>query len=215
MAAGSRERSSASDPQRVRMDGSSAKDSNGSKPPGGPKPGSSYERYKKDLHAFFDGKRELPQNLREMLSTRPGAEDHGFTSSDEGEPVQEAKPSKKKNQKAEKPEGRRRITARTDRKNTLIASLNKAPSPSAIAEAIDNLRAAGYELPLDEDLLSKALGHGSDEVLLEALKGLKTIMEEEELKGGALLKTRLQNVCLVTASRAVERLCNEIREKMH
>ncbi len=40
-------------------------------------------------------------------------------------------------------------------------------------------------------------------------------MEEEELKGGSLLKTRLQNVCLVTASREVERLCNEIQEKMH
>lgn len=217
MAVSSRERSSVTDPQRVRMDGSKESGSAMPKPKGGGRAGSSYEKYKQELHAFFDGKRELPENLKEMLSTRPGAQDHGFTPSEEEPPVVE-KPKKKrrskKNKAAQKPEGRRRITARTDRKNTLVAVLKKASSPSAIEQAINQLTEAGYTIPHEEDLLSKALSHPSDDVLCQALTSLLELSEEETLKGDSLLKTRLQNVRLVTSSREVERLCEALQEQL-
>ena len=218
MALSSRERSSVTEPQRVRMDGSKDKEAATPKPKGGGRAGSSYEKYKQELHAFFDGKRELPENLKEMLSTRPGAQDHGFTPSEEGPPTPQKKSTKKrkskKNKAAPKPEGRRRITARTDRKNTMIAALKKASSPSTIVEAIDQLLEARYTIPLDEDILSKALSHPSDDVLCQALKSLLELSEEETLKGGALMKTRLQNIRLVTSSREVERLCESLQETL-
>src|SRR5687767_10769528 len=72
-----RQQKSFGEPVRVRMDGSKAEPSkdDGDKPRG-PRANSSYEKYKESLHAFFSGQKPLPDHLKELLATRPGASEH-------------------------------------------------------------------------------------------------------------------------------------------
>ena len=80
----SRDRSkSFGEPNRVRMDGTRAEAQDEAPKPRGVN--TAYERYKQQLHSFFDQGKPLPDHLRDMLSTRPGAGDHGFTSAEGAE----------------------------------------------------------------------------------------------------------------------------------
>jgi hypothetical protein len=194
--------------KRVRSDGTVGGDEV-------PKPrstNSSYEKYKQELHSFFSGDKPLPAHLRDMLSTRPGASDHGF---EEGqpEPVAEAPKSKssRKNTPASATTGRRVVNAANDERSVLEEALRKASSPREVQNAVDALRHKQFPLPRDADTLGKALGHPSDDVLVDALEALLLLQREGGLKNNSLLRTRLQNVLLVTSSRQVSGLCEQLQ----
>jgi hypothetical protein len=207
----------AGEPARVRMDGTTAS-------PDANKPGgrtgasnSSYERYKQQLHAFFNGDKPLPEHLKDMLSTRPGAGQHGFGDEvvDDGAPkpdldTLEAAP---KPQKKEEP--RRRVVAATAEDIVLAEAIKKASSPKEAQIAVDALLARGFPLPKDADILGKALGHSDDGVLEKALAGLVALLDEGSFKGnGTLLKTRAKNVALLSSSSTVRGLCTELMSKL-
>ena len=63
------------EPTRVRSDGTTGttRDDELPKRPAN----TAYERYKQELHAFFNGEKPLPEHLKDMLATRPGAAEHG------------------------------------------------------------------------------------------------------------------------------------------
>ena len=67
------------EPTRVRADGTSgsAREVGGDDVPKRPA-NTAYERYKQELHAFFNGEKPLPEHLKDMLATRPGAAEHGL-----------------------------------------------------------------------------------------------------------------------------------------
>lgn len=217
---------------RVRADGSSEKksskitDSLEEKIRARSAANSAYQRYKDQLHEFFDGKRELPEHMREMLATRPGAEEHGIVGEDEPRPEPKQARAKKKNGKngkngkaepreAARADGagkpRRRIAGRSDARAQHIAALRESNSPREAEVAIDAMRAEGFSLPLEVDLLSKALGHKDEAVFSEALKGLNQIGLSPETPGAKLLKGRLANVALVASSSEARDLCTELQ----
>lgn len=189
---------------------------------------SAYQKYKDQLHEFFDGKRELPEQMREMLATRPGAEEHGIV---EAEGDVDAKPAKKKKKKSDgdgkgevaseparvdangKP--RRRIAGRSDARALHIAALRESNSPREAEVAIDGMRAEGFSIPLEVDLLSKALGHKDEAVLTEALRGLTQIGLTPETPGAKLLKGRIANVALVASSSEARDLCTELQAALN
>lgn len=183
---------------------------------------SAYQKYKDQLHEFFDGKRELPEQMREMLATRPGAEEHGIEAEELPEPAAPKKKSKKKqgtkqsSSRASDANGktRRRIAGRSDARAQHIAALREANSPREAEAAIDAMRAEGFGLPLEVDLLSKALGHKDEAIIGEALRGLSQIGLTPETPGAKLLKGRLANVALVASSSDARSLCSELQAEL-
>ena len=201
------------------MDGTSA--SPDANKPGGRTGGqnTAYERYKQQLHAFFSGDKPLPDHLKDMLSTRPGASQHGFAEEEnaaaaaEGAVVvvveegQEAKPKKA--------EPKRRVVAVSSDDIVLAEAIRKAVSPKEAVVAVDAYLARGFSLPKDADILGKALGHSDDGVLEQALTGLVGLVDDGQFKGnGTLLKTRVKNVALLSGSSAVRERCNELMSKL-
>lgn len=177
-----------------------------------------YEKYKAQLNEYFDGKRALPQQLKDMLATRPGAEEHGFVQEEaDAELEPDDGGGKKKKRKKGPPEKaapgtRRRIGGSSDARLQHIAALRASTSPREAELAIDGMRAAGFSLPLEMDLLSKALGHKDQDVVAEALRGLVQIVTASpETKGASLLKGRVANAALLASSSEVRQLCSELQ----
>jgi hypothetical protein len=194
---------------------------------------SSYERYKQQLHAFFNGDKPLPENLRDMLATRPGASQHGFdedevaaadaAAADAAAAAAPKKPKKASVTRSGRPAPaadddatRRRVGATSSADDLLlIEAIRKATSPREVQASVDALLAAGLPLPKDAEVLGKALGHADDSVLEQALSGLRDLVLEGAFRGNAtLLKTRLKNVALLSSSSSVRELCTEVSGRL-
>lgn len=193
---------------------------------------SSYERYKQQLHAFFNGDKPLPENLRDMLATRPGASQHGFdedevaaadaAAAESAAAAAPKKPRKSSVTRSNRPASadddasRRRVGATSSADDLLlIEAIRKATSPREVQASVDALLAAGLPLPKDAEVLGKALAHADDSVLEQALSGLRDLVLEGAFRGNAtLLKTRLKNVALLSSSSSVRELCTEVSGRL-
>jgi hypothetical protein len=206
--------SSTGSPSRVRMDGTRVESDD--RPAPSKPAASSYERYKQELHAFFNGDKPLPDHLRDMLATRPGASAHGFETDEQAAAAEPKTPTKKPPKKARDTvvadDGtRRRVVAAAVDDVVLIEAIRKASSPREVQTSVDALLARGLSLPKDAEILGKALSHADDAVLEQALAGLKELIVEGSFRGNpTLLKTRLKNVALLSSSGAVRTLCSDV-----
>lgn len=153
------------DPARVKTDGTSSRDQDPHEERLRARvtKNSAYDKYKASLHEFFDGGKPLPDNLRALLATRPGADTHlGVTEEERAEAEAEAKAAaepapttktKKKKGPVQKDRGdeprrtRHIAPAGGDDYKGLVESIRKASSPREVEGAIDALKAAGYVLP--------------------------------------------------------------------
>ncbi len=221
---------------RVRTDGSSTnsggrRDDLEAMVAKGAKKSSAYEKYKQQLHSFFDGDTPLPENLKEMLSTRPGAEDHGLADEEGEAPKAKSAPKRAPKKAADaKEKGARSKGARSSqsdgtKRRRLVSgpgsdyqehvdAMRRAQSPREVIAAIDALKGSKHPLPDDVELLSKALSHSDDAILEEALRGMIAAEIGPEAKSAGLLKTRLKNVALVTGSSEVRSLCSDVENAL-
>lgn len=219
MAFDRRREKSFGEPTRVRTDGTAGSTKDGDLPK---KPASTaYERYKQELHAFFNGEKPLPDHLKDMLATRPGAADHGLADeaaeaeakADATKAQAQAKTkAKESNGKPDKAQ-RRVINGPSDDVLAIVEQIRRANSPREVEGAVDALRAKGATLPKDADVLSKALGHGNEDVLAEALKGLVEI-DLAQIKSPGLLKTRVKNVLLLASTADVKELGQKLLARL-
>lgn len=183
---------------------------------------SAYEKYKASLHAYFNGDQPLPDNLREMLATRPGAEqvfgEEKAETHTAAAPVTDKKKAKagRGKRSAERDgterKARRMVSSSGNDYATLLSAVRKAASPRESEESLNAFRSQGHALPLEAEVLSKALGHSDEELVREALEGLLRI--PEQVKSPRLLKTRLDNVVLMARSSEVKSLCDELKAKL-
>lgn len=209
------------EPARVRTDGSQAEPTDfEERLKARAAQSTAYEKYKASLHAYFNGDTPLPDHLREMLATRPGAE-KVFGEAEDAAPLPIEAP--KKNGKGQKGKlaaerggterkPRRRVSSGGGDYASLVEAVKKAPSPRESEQSLNALRALGRPLPLDAEVLSKALGHTEEEVVSEALRGLLSIVEQ--VKSPRLLRTRLDNVTLLARSSEVRALCAELKARL-
>ena len=212
------------DPVRVRTDGKSTADANPAEATlrARVSKNSAYDKYKASLNEFFDGSKPLPENLREMLKTRPGATDHmdGVDEEEAGsaEPEQASAAAAPEKPRSRKGEGgtrtRRRVASGGDNLKSLLDGVRKANSPREVEAAVDTLFAAGHKLPEDAEILSKALGHKDESVIERALSGLLAIADNGSIKSPRLLQTRIENVALLAGSRDVTDLCDQLKAKL-
>lgn len=209
--------SSTGSPSRVRMDGTRVETDD--RPAPSKPAASSYERYKQELHAFFNGDKPLPDHLRDMLATRPGASAHGFEADESAAPVEVKSSTKKAGKKTKEAvaedSGRRRVVGVAADDVVLMEAIRRATSPREIQSAVDAMLARGLPLPKDAEILGKALSHADDAVLEQALTGLKDLIVEGSFRGNAtLLKTRLKNAALLSSSSAVRALCDDVSGRL-
>ncbi len=215
-----RQAKSFGEPVRVRTDGTRTQGAKDDEPGKGARPGSAYEKYKQQLHGFFNGTTPLPDHLKDLLATRPGASEHM-----EGVPDAPAGPaglteSDKKSKGKKAPGGRkaderpaRRVVGGADPDiASLVEQIKRAVSPREVEGAIDALKAKGVSLPGDPEVLSKALGHSKEAVHEEALRGIKSALETGTMKPTTLLKTRIHNVALLASSSDVRDLCGDLKK---
>lgn len=216
-----RQQKSFGEPTRVRMDGTRAAPSNddGLSPRQPTKSsGTAYDKYKESLHAFFNGDKPLPEHLKDLLATRPGASAHMDGVVEEPEPMPQTAVKKGKSAvRTPRPEdrkARRMVTSTSDDYASLVEAIRKGTSPREVESAIDALLDKGHAMPLDGEVLSKALGHSSESVLAQALRGLASCADGGALKSVQLLKTRVNNVQLLASSSEVRELCAELKSKL-
>ena len=208
MAFDRRREKSFGEPTRVRSDGTSG-ETQGDTPR---KPASTaYERYKQELHAFFNGEKPLPEHLKDMLATRPGASEHGIEEVEEKKDAPAAPKKAAKNDDGKK--ARRVINGPTDDVLAIVEQIRRANSPREVEAAVDALKAKGAFLPKDAEVLSKALGHGNEAVLAEALQGLVDI-DKAQIKSPSLLKTRVKNVLLLASTSDLKDLCHKLLARL-
>lgn len=211
-----RRQKSFGEPTRVRMDGRSGADSTNDEL-SRPRPANTaYERYKQELQSFFNGGKPLPDHLKDLLATRPGAAEHGIPVDETPAPVPEGNGAKngKKAAVSRVDEKKRRVVAGpTDEVAELVAQLGKATSPREVENAVNALRAKGAPLPRDPEILSKALGHGNEDVIAEALRGLIEI-DVARIKSASLLKTRVKNVLLLASTGEVRELGQQLLTRL-
>jgi hypothetical protein len=207
------------DPVRVRTDGT--------KTPTGNDPteerlrarvqqNNAYEKYKASLNDYFNGGKPLPDNLKAILATRPGALEHGVAADEEAEESPVAAKAKKGAAEKEAPprRARRLVASSAGDYPSLVEAIKKASSPREVEAAVDALRGAGHPLPPDSELLSKALGHHDEAVICEALQRLLEVAEKGGIKSPRLLRTRIDNVALLMGSREVSELCGELKTRL-
>ena len=193
------------EPTRVRADGTAGNNRSDELPK---RPANTaYERYKQELNAFFNGEKPLPDHLKDMLATRPGAAEHGMADDEAGAPVESDDAPKKdgKQAPAEEKKARRVINGPSDEVLAIVEQIRRASSPREVEQAVDALRAKGAFLPKEAELLSKALGHGNEDVITEALRGLVEL-DKSQIKSPSLLKTRVKNVLLLATTSEVKEL---------
>lgn len=216
MAFDRRREKSFGEPTRVRTDGTAGSTKDGDLPK---KPANTaYERYKQELHAFFNGEKPLPDHLKDMLATRPGAADHGMAPDENTEGAAQAPApgtattTRKRDGKADKAP-RRVINGPSDEVLAIVEQIRRANSPREVESAVDALKTKGASLPKDAEVLSKALGHGNEDVLAEALKGLYEI-DLAQIKSPGLLKTRVKNVLLLASTSDVKELGQKLLTRL-
>lgn len=220
------------DPARVKTDGTSSRDQDPHEERLRARvtKNSAYDKYKASLHEFFDGGKPLPDNLRALLATRPGADTHlGVTEEERAEAEAEAKAAaepapttktKKKKGPVQKDRGdeprrtRHIAPAGGDDYKGLVEAIRKASSPREVEGAIDALKTAGYVLPVDGELLSKALGHKDEAIICEALRGLLEVAAAGGIKSPRLLRTRIDNVALLASSSECRELCSDLKARL-
>lgn len=183
---------------------------------------SAYEKYKASLHAYFNGDAPLPENLREMLATRPGAEQVLGESAQEA--VSGASEEQPRSRKGKSAKGKRDAAPAAEKKTrrmvsskggdfaSLVEAIRKSSSPRESEQSVNALLASGHALPTDAEILSKALGHSDEAIIGMALRGLLNI--PEEVKSPRLLRTRLDNVALLARTSEVRELCNELKGRL-
>ena len=153
---------------------------------------SAYDKYKQSLHEIFDGKKPMPNKMKDMLETR-----HPAVAPDDAS----SKPSPKTL--------RRRYGAAWPQGPTLgdlIQQAKTAKTSADLRTALSTIKEKGFELPADdEEILVKALDHDDDEIVMQALKQLETFLDNETSKNPTLLKTRLQSAQMVASNGKIRR----------
>jgi hypothetical protein len=198
------------DTKRVRVDGSVPPQTEDKTPKSSST--STVERYKAHLHAIFDGKKPLPDHIRGLQA---GALEDGTHAAD-SDAADKCNDVPALSPKASI-SGTPSKTMRRIQQNkgvcydTLLAGIKQAVSPDEVTNATDAFLAAGFAWPLDEDTLSKVLGHRSEKVLVEALTQLRKYLESSAPKNPRLLKSRIDNVALLANSSELRELCATLR----
>jgi hypothetical protein len=144
----------------------------------------SYERYKANLHAIFDGRAPMPAHIRDLNNPDAPA---AVEVKDE---VVAAEPPVAKIS--------RRRSSGQNPASLFTEALKQASTHEEMQRAVAALKEAKLEFPADEDLLSKVLTHPDEDIVIEVLNQLDALFAAHPPKNARLLATRLEDAAFQT-----------------
>lgn len=95
-----------------------------------------------------------------------------------------------------------------------MEAIKRSATPDEVTRTINALLGAGHQIPQDEDILSKALIHRDDSMVLSVLQKLQELLEKQGPKSPRLLKTRLENLLLISPAPEVKAFANKIIKEL-
>lgn len=78
-----------------------------------------------------------------------------------------------------------------------LEAIKRSTTPDEVTRTVNALLEAGHQIPMDEEILSKALLHKDESVVMQMLASLKELLEKQPPRHVRLLKTRLENLLLI------------------
>lgn len=145
-----------------------------------------YEKYKANLNALFDGKTRLPEHLRQP----------------EPESCSTAKAS------------RRLSGTPVFGYDIFMEAIKRSTTPDEVTRTINALLDSGHQIPQDEEILSKALIHREEAMVIQMLQKLEELFQKQLPKNNRLLKTRLENLLLISPTPEIKKLVHGLQEKL-
>jgi len=144
----------------------------------------SYERYKANLHAIFDGRAPMPAHIRDLS----------------GVETQATEPKPEIPQAPVEPTASKAVRRRSVGQNPysiFVEALKRASTHEEMQRSVGALKEAGLSLPEDEDLLSKVLTHPDEGLVTEVLEKLEGLFAGHAPKSPRLLLTRLEDAAFL------------------
>lgn len=205
MSSNSRYQSTPLSPDRVKTDGSAPKKGWDAEKPRGSKSQSSYDKYKQSLHEIFDGKKPMPNKMKDMLeSQHPSVAQTSSTGTGDQE-TQATVPEPKK--------ARRRVAPQGPTLTDLIQQTKNSNTSAETRAALSLIIEKGFQLPDDdEELLVKALDHDQETLVIQALEQLEIFLDNNTSKNPSLLKGRLKSAQMIASNRKIRSLTSTLLE---
>lgn len=141
----------------------------------------SYEKYKANLNAFFDGKVRLPAATE--ISSNPKS-----TRRLSGTPVFGY--------------------------DIFMEAIKRSATPDEVTRTINALLESGHQIPQDEEILSKALIHRDESMVISMLQRLQELLDKQPSKNPRLLKTRLENLLLISPTPELKTLVLSLQTRL-
>ncbi len=156
-----------------------------------------YEKYKANLNALFDGKTKLPEHLRTLMP---------------GEPIMPPAPLPVK--PANPKSGRRLSGTPVFGYDIFMEAIKRSATPDEVTRTINALLDSGHQIPQDEEILSKALIHRDESMVVSMLHKLKELLDKQGPKSPRLLKTRLENLLLISPTPEIKKLVHALQTQI-
>ena len=95
-----------------------------------------------------------------------------------------------------------------------MEAIKRSTTPDEVTRTINAFLEAGHQIPYDEDILSKSLIHRDEGMVLTMLQKLKELLQRQEPRSPRLLKTRLENLLLLSPSLELKTLAAELQDNL-
>jgi hypothetical protein len=148
-----------------------------------------YEKYKANLNALFDGKIKMPEHLQMQATPAPMI--------------------------SANPKSTRRLSGTpTFGYDIFMEAIKRSATPDEVTRTINALLESGHQIPQDEEILSKALIHRDESMVVSMLQKLKELLDKQGPKSPRLLKTRLENLLLISPTPDIKVLVKDLQTKL-
>lgn len=95
-----------------------------------------------------------------------------------------------------------------------LEAIKRSVTPDEVTRTINALVDAGHQIPMDEEILSKALIHRDESVVMNMLAKLGELLDKHPAKNPRLLKTRLENLALICSGPDIRALAATLQTKL-
>lgn len=146
-----------------------------------------YEKYKANLNALFDGKIKMPEHLQQQVEPAP----------------------------VSNPKSTRRLSGTpVFGYDIFMEAIKRSATPDEVTRTINALLESGHQIPQDEEILSKALIHRDESMVVSMLHKLQELLDKQGPKSPRLLKTRLENLLLISPTPEIKILVRDLQTKL-
>ncbi|MEI6806088.1 MAG: hypothetical protein WCK49_06230 [Myxococcaceae bacterium] len=95
-----------------------------------------------------------------------------------------------------------------------MEAIKRSATPDEVTRTINALLESGHQIPQDEEILSKALIHRDESMVILMLQKLQELIEKQGPKSPRLLKTRLENLLLISPTPEIKTHVRDLQTRL-